>query len=311
MSLLFLVFILLSAFPVVAAKKPQNPLLDRHHPPFDRHHPQFENLNHGGKSKDSEGHHYTLHEFKDYRGKLQVSFSSTGEGIFSGPITSRGGESQLPLLAVSGNLTVGKNLQVLSEANVRSISVSNQLATTDRSTVDFHGKVNFLANTRNVKDVHFDNGWKSSGDVKVDGNVDATSMQLKEHLVVGTIEVKNGIQAAQLVVKDSIKAGTIRAEAALEVKGPASSQSLFVISSISTKDLQVNGTASVASLAVKSASIEKDMKVDGTITAVKWLRSHGDCNVDGILQAKDAKIAGSLVAPELRASDVYVSQNLR
>ena len=262
MSLLFLLVAAFAASSVMAARqKPQKP--------WQRNLQQFENLKNYDTndkykitSKDNVEHLYTLHEFKDHHGKVQVAFSSVGEGTFSGPITSRGGESQLQQLDVSGNLTVGKKLQVLSEANAHSINVSHRLVATEKATVDFHGKVNFLAQTKNTKEVHFVNGWKSSANVHVDGIIDATAVNIKENLAVGdvkssgSIEAKNGIQASQVIASDSIKGRTICAESALDVKGITSSQSLVVTSSIYAKDLQANGTASVNALAMKSAPLK-------------------------------------------------------
>jgi len=45
---------------------------------------------------------YTLHEFKDHTGKVQVSLSNAGEGTFSGPLISHSGTCGVQQIRVDG-----------------------------------------------------------------------------------------------------------------------------------------------------------------------------------------------------------------
>lgn len=186
-------------------------------------------------TKEEETLRYTLQEFKDHRGRVQVTLTSGGEGIFSGPLISRSGTCDLQQVKVTGNATFFKDLHVPSgEAHVRNVVVYHHLVTQEKSNVDFYGQVTFREPPAKLsppqqqrkqlqhnhihrhpqqnqppppqQQVHFLNGWKSSGNVQVDGAVDATSVTVKDHLLVNSFQSHgNGIVDGTLHVGKEAK----------------------------------------------------------------------------------------------------------
>jgi cytoskeletal protein CcmA (bactofilin family) len=313
---------------------------------------------------------YTLHEFKDHTGKVQVSLSNAGEGTFSGPLISHSGTCGVQQIRVDGNATFFEDVIVPSgEARARSVIVYHQLMARETSTVEFYGKVTFGGvapaaialpqkpqqhqhyhhhhhyphhhhhlphhhhhhhhhhqhndwehqqhRQKQTPDVHFINGWKSSGNVQVEGSVDTTSAKVKDSLVVGTfLKAGNKVEAPEIIATDLIQGKSMQVLETLEVKGKTIMyQPIMAKSDICTgKNLQVNGTASLHSLvSLSKAMFEDDINIKGSATAVKLLKSQGECIVEGgMYVGGEAKFRATVTVNELQvSSNTSVGENLR
>ena len=143
---------------------------------------------------------YTLQEFKDYRGRVQVSLASDGGGIFSGALVSKSDQSSIY------ELQVKKNAVINGEITARKLSVSHAIHV---STMDVDSKLQAkrvkVSESLDANEVNVGNKLKVNGVVNI---TKALGIAGVLH-VSGSITAKAGIETRNLHISGDLKTKTV------------------------------------------------------------------------------------------------------
>ena len=286
-------------------------------------------------SHHQSSHNYTLHEFRDFTGKSQITFTSQGDATFKNAISSQGGSSNFHDLIVKKNLNVRGSIYNSGHILVNGDTTSNNLKV--KSNV-YANSANFDGLVRLKDDLVAQSDIIVKRNVNVDKNIELSGMlsigkfvmigsngnlQTKFLNSTGNIDTSGNIKCDGHIIaekKITSKEGFFTKEGSIKAKDIEVMNSIRIVGSSSklqAKQGEFMGKISGNELISKTATIDvikvaRGVELDkksrlsilgelnskGDVILMKGFKSQSHSSIDG-----DCSVKGLLTTENLRVGN--------